>query len=1124
MSLNRLTVFFAFLFSTSQLLNAANYIHNFQFNEANGTKLNNLTNDGSLGPATFNFSGPRVQAGLLNIGTTPNGYVWPTGDALVNSNTTRKIETPNAAISDSGIYKFTVRINDWNLTNAGKNNGLRFSIGYKDADSESLTFGEDKLAHLEFEHNNSGTNIRVQVSHTGLYSATNIKEVGLNSIGINSPSSGEGVIMQLTVDLYTGFWTTRAKAEGGSWYPLITDGKGFTDLDRVQLVINGANANTVQDDDGNFGTGWTAENYVRVDYLTVEKVEEDYIQYWGFDQASGSTLSDTVNIGSDSDAEWDSDGPRHQGGNLNIGDTPSWKWNSPGGSQYIDTKITNAALFSTPLTSGSYRMEFRVDDWDFDGIDADGSGTTNNGIKVQLGTVSNMVSIEFETNANGNDVRVRNQNSNNSTGTLRGTDAEYGVGSQGLVGSKGVIVQLYANLFTGEWSTRAKIDDDDEVWRDIVTDGEGLYSFDRINLVSDGTNGDGWQAGQFVQLDYISILPVEEKYEQLWQFNDVNKELSNVINSGFDDIGFNTGSADFFTNDSGKLVFESIGNPSNAGGYTVYRNSDVFNKPLESGKYIVEFMVSDWDMDLQSGDNSGRTNDGIKVAAGSDDLNTGYVQLEFEVAQAAASDRMRVRSVGSNTGDLSGTDAQTTSGMYIDRATTGSPVVVQLYVDLDSGAWFTRAKVDDSEGEWIDLVTDGQGFTKLDKIKIVTEATSGGWLTHQYIHLDYVAVRDVSSYVQNWQFDDASGTALTAVLNTGSDSASWNNDGPRTNNGKLNLGDTSAYKWNDPVGAGATYTDSQIFKKAMFNSPLNSGTYRMEFRVADWDFDGLNDGSGVTNNGIQVQFGTSDQTVGGLMSIELESASLSGDTGIVDDVRIHSVNSSNGNLAGSNGENRLGDQGDLDTGPPLIVQVTANLDTGNWSSRAKLVDDENTWRDLVTDGTNFNQIDQVKFAINGSANEWEQGEFVTIDYLTVERLSVAPSNLFANWISNYSVNSNVNFYDDPDGDGKENGLEHAFSTDPSVSDTSGISQLAMVGNSGSFTHPLNPVLSEDVSITYEWSTDLQSFHASGDTVGDTTVVLTPSENLQVLLTTVTANITGTVPANLFVRVSVSQSE
>lgn len=284
--------------------------------------------------------------------------------------------------------------------------------------------------------------------------------------------------------------------------------------------------------------------------------------------------------------------------------------------------------------------------------------------------------------------------------------------------------------------------------------------------------------------------------------------------------------------------------------------------------------------------------------------------------------------------------------------------------------------------------------------------------------------------------------------------------------------------------------------------------------------DGNDDGEGTTGNGVVIQFGSSE----GLANLNFETSQVSGVTGLADDIRVRSDNSTMGTLNGSNKQNQLGDQEDLEGTNAVIVQMTANLDTGIWSSRTKIDDANNTWRDLVTDGTGFNKLDTLKLILDGSAGEWEAGEFIQLDYITVERLSASVPYLFANWMSDYSVTTNTGFNEDADGDGKENGLEHAFSTDPSVSDTSGISNLVMVGNSGSFTHPLNPALSEDISIAYEWSTDLQTFHASGVTVDNTTVVLTGSENLQALLTTVSANITGTVPENLFVRVSVSLSE
>ena len=43
---------------------------NFAFDDANGTNLNVAVNDGTASGA-WNYGGPQVQAGVLNIGYTP---------------------------------------------------------------------------------------------------------------------------------------------------------------------------------------------------------------------------------------------------------------------------------------------------------------------------------------------------------------------------------------------------------------------------------------------------------------------------------------------------------------------------------------------------------------------------------------------------------------------------------------------------------------------------------------------------------------------------------------------------------------------------------------------------------------------------------------------------------------------------------------------------------------------------------------------------------------------------------------------------------------------------------------------------------------------------------------------
>ena len=1085
-----------FTFSIVNSLAAQTYIHNWQFSDSGGTLINAASNTGSIG-TLFNNGGPKVGGGYLNFGQTPS-YKYPF-NGFISSSIFRKAQA-TSVIADSGIYRLSFRVADWNLVGAGTNNGV------------GVQFGSDEgLMRMDFEVSNNGTDIRVQSAASNdedLYSADGDKQTTLGTTGL--VSNGAGVIIEVTTDLYTGIWSSRAKVEGEgeNWYPLVTDGLGFTKLDQVGLLIEGKNTNAAG------GTGWTTGNYVRFDYITVEKLSSNYIQNWDFEDDNGSSLTTTTNSGFDG-ALWDSDGPRLQGGNLNIGDTPGYKWQTPGvdGGNYIDSTITKTAAFGDALERGIYRMEFRVADWDFDGTNADGEGTTNNGIKIQVGSSGGLASLEFEPNASGTDVRVRSANSNN--GSLSGTDKEYGVGSQGLVGTQGVIVQLTANLYSGEWSTRAKIDTSSSAWADLVTDGTGFYSIDHVKLIAEGANDTGWEAGHFVKLDYVQLKLLEANVVQSWEFDNEIAELSAVENGGSDDASFSTnGSNPYNTRSDGTLLIgslDSLGPDS-----SVTRTAD-FNQARDSGTYLFEFRVNEWDFDADD-DGTGVTGNGFKVQAGD---APSLVTIEFEVSNN--NDYVRVRSQGSNSGNLSGTDTQSQLSelLFLDSVATGSPVIVQLLANLDTGVWSTRAKLDIDTANWIDLVQDGTGFTSLDTLRIVADGSAGQWQAGEFVAIDYVTVRNVGNFIQNWQFDDANGTTFPNVVNAGDDRAVWSQNGPRTFNGVLNIGDTPFYKWNENDGAeGTSLTNKTAYRTADFNRPLTSGTYRLEFRVADWDMDGNNDGEGTTGNGIFIQFGSSD----GLANLNFETAQLNGTTGLYDDIRVRSDGSTSGTLDGSNKQNQLGDQEDLDGDNAVIVQLTANLDTGVWSSRTKIDDANNTWRDLVTDGTGFNKLDTVKLVLDGSAAEWEAGEFILLDYITVERLSAAVPYLFTDWMSDYTVNSNVNFYDDPDGDGKENGLEHAFSTDPSVSDTSGISQLAMVGNSGSFTHPLNPVLSEDVSITYEWSTDLQSFHASGATVGDTTVVLTPSENLQVLLTTVTANITGTVPANLFVRVSVSQSE
>jgi hypothetical protein len=135
-----------------------------------------------------------------------------------------------------------------------------------------------------------------------------------------------------------------------------------------------------------------------------------------------------------------------------------------------------------------------------------------------------------------------------------------------------------------------------------------------------------------------------------------------------------------------------------------------------------------------------------------------------------------------------------------------------------------------------------------------------------------------------------------------------------------------------------------------------------------------------------------------------------------------------------------------------------------------------------------------------------------------------PVDTFSAWISNPVFGlapADRDLFDDPDGDGVDNGVENFFGTNPG-SPTRGLIAGIRSGNSFTFTHPQNASPAADLTATYRWSTDLATFHNDGATSGGTTVSFTTQPDTPVAgTTTVTATATGTLPGRLFIDVIVS---
>ncbi|VGO17490.1 hypothetical protein PDESU_06086 [Pontiella desulfatans] len=237
--------------------------------------------------------------------------------------------------------------------------------------------------------------------------------------------------------------------------------------------------------------------------LLVAVSNADVLEDWQFNDANGTALNSVNNSGSVG-SSWNFGGPQTQAGSLNIGDANYFKFNPGSGQTYRTADFAQR-------TSGQYIFEFVIADWDLAGTD--GIGTVNNGIKFNFGSATNgSAQLEFEVAQSGsNDIRVRSQNSNN--GTLSGTDSQHQLGGLNLTNTSSVTVQLLADLDTGVWSTRV---DYNGSWADLVTDGTGMTSIDRIQLVVDASNGTweyggiGGTATEFIKIDSVSLTQIPE--------------------------------------------------------------------------------------------------------------------------------------------------------------------------------------------------------------------------------------------------------------------------------------------------------------------------------------------------------------------------------------------------------------------------------------------------------------------------------------------------------------------------------------------------------------------------------------------------------------------------------------
>ena len=165
----------------------------------------------------------------------------------------------------------------------------------------------------------------------------------------------------------------------------------------------------------------------------------------------------------------------------------------------------------------------------------------------------------------------------------------------------------------------------------------------------------------------------------------------------------------------------------------------------------------------------------------------------------------------------------------------------------------------------------------------------------------------------------------------------------------------------------------------------------------------------------------------------------------------------------------------------------------------------------ITPALTFTKAGSLWTAPGGPVN-WEFNQ-------TTGVLSVVAANTYANWLTANSPATG--FITDSDNDGVPNGVENVLGTNPNTS-SAGLTEVSATASTAIFKHTLNPTVASDVTYTYEWSTDLTEWKASGGTnAGTTTATITPSTPVSGVVTVTTA-ITSGPAAKLFSRIKAIQ--
>ena len=263
---------------------SAQLLVDYQFDDDNGTAVQNGAANNGTSAASWNFGVGTVQAGNLNYGYSQY-YKFTQVDALAGTTAQRKLTFANdLTTSDMTQYSFTVDFSKWDLrqnwdanSDSAANKGIQITL-------DSTSAGGDNQAIIGLK--TQGTNgfhgySQGQGSSFTQASGSSFDTDGDGAVSGLARFEAAGGLMQINGDLSLGTWSAQAKTgEDGADWVLLGNGTGLTTIDSITIAAKtpaigswgGGDTGTIYSGDAT--AGGTAGDYMMIDSITLTAVPE----------------------------------------------------------------------------------------------------------------------------------------------------------------------------------------------------------------------------------------------------------------------------------------------------------------------------------------------------------------------------------------------------------------------------------------------------------------------------------------------------------------------------------------------------------------------------------------------------------------------------------------------------------------------------------------------------------------------------------------------------------------------------------------------------------------------------------------------------------------------------------